>query len=81
MFNSYTQKILIAIIPFSTYPIKLQLFLFILPTAISALKGLGTIKKEIKEKKRKRTKVPKERKSSQVLIFRLGRYVIPKEQM
>jgi len=60
----------------------------ILPTDISALKGL-VLKKERKEKKelkkrenkRERTKVPKERKSSQVLLFRLGRYDIPKEQM
>jgi len=40
----------------------------ILSIAISALKGLA-VKKE-REKKRKRTKVSKERKSSQVLIFR-----------
>jgi len=86
MFHSYTgrghPKILIIIISFSTYPIKLQLFQLILPTAISALKGLADLKKRRKgEKKRKRTNVPKERKSSQVLIFTLGMYVIPKEQL
>jgi len=66
MFYSYTRrrhsKISVAIISFSTYSIKLQLFQLILPTTISALKGLAVKKNK---KRRKRTKVPKKKKRKQ----------------
>ena len=67
---------------YSTYPIKLQLFQLMLPTAISALKGLADLclKNEKKERKDKSPNA-KEKKDSQVLVLRLGSYVIPNEQM
>ena len=48
------------------FPLKLQLFQLILPTVISALKGLADLKKrKIKER---RKKSQKEKKDNQVLI-------------
>jgi len=38
-----THKISIAIVSYSTYPIKLKLFYLILPSIISALKGLADL--------------------------------------
>ena len=67
---------------YSTYPIKLHLFQLILPTVISALKGLADLKKERKRKERgQKSQRKRKEKDNQVLILRLGRYVIPKEQL
>jgi len=53
----------------------------ILPIVISKLKGLADISKKEKRKKEDKSPNAKEKEDSQVLILRLGRYVIPKEQM
>jgi hypothetical protein len=91
MFYSYTRRRhpKISVMSYCTYPIKLQLFLLILPIAISALKGLvdlkkgekGKEKREREKRKERGQKVPKEKKDNQVLILILGRYVIPKEKL
>jgi len=85
MFYSCTRrrhpKIFIAIMCYSTYLIKLQLFQLILPTVISALKGLADLKKRKKREKRKERgqKSQKKMRDNQVLILRIGRYVVPNE--
>ena len=62
----------IAIMSYSTYPIKLQLFQLILLVIISALKRMADLKNE-KRKKEDKSPNAKEKKNSQVLILRLGR--------
>jgi len=57
------------------YPSVSDPFTSLLPTVIIALKGMADLKKEDKSPN------AKEKKDNQVLILRLGRYVIPKEQL
>ena len=66
---------------YSTNLIKLQLFKLILPIVISAIKGWLMYKKRDKKKERGQKSQCKKKKDNQVLVLRLGRYVILKEQL
>jgi len=85
MFYSYTGRRHPKIFNVLFYLIKPQLSQLILPTIVIELKGMADLKKkrEKKKKRKKEDKSPnaKEKKDSQILVLKLGRYVIPKEQM
>jgi len=74
MFDSYTgRRHKKYSMSYSTYLIKLQIFQLILPTIISALKGLADLKieRERERKKERGQKVPmqKKRKTAKSLIL------------
>jgi len=63
---------------YSTYPIKPHLSQLILPIVVIELKERKKKRKRMKEDK---SPDAKEKKDNQILVLRLGRHAIPKEQM